>query len=101
MADKLGIFVSSDQHLDHLIGICRAAKAAGKEVKVFLTNRGVLLSKDPGFVDMEGQAHVALCNVNFEAFQMEKPIPVVAGEDFATQMRHAESIEWCDRYIVL
>ncbi len=101
MAEKLGIFVSSDQNLEHLIGICRAATKAGKEVKVFLTNRGVMLTQDERFPQMEGEAHVALCNVNFEAFQLSKPIPVVAEEDFATQMRHAEIIEWCDRYIVL
>ena len=101
MADKLGVLGSSDQHLDHLIGICRAANKAGKEVKVFLTNRGVLLSKKEGFSEMEGLAHVALCNVNFEAFELEKPIPLVDDKDFATQMRHAEIIEWCDRYIVL
>ncbi|BEQ15461.1 hypothetical protein [Desulfoferula mesophila] len=101
MAEKLGIFVSSDEHLDHLIGISKAAKKAGKEVSVFLTNRGVLLAKDPRFPEMGELAHVSLCNVNFEAFKMEKPIPVVADKDFATQMRHADMIAECDRYIVL
>ena len=101
MAEKLGIFVASDQHLNHLIGICQAAIQAGKEVKVFLTNRGVLLAKHPDFPQMEGLGHVSLCNVNFEAFKLDKPVPVVADKDFATQMRHAEIIEWCDRYIVL
>jgi hypothetical protein len=101
MAEKLGIFVSSDLHLDHLIGICRAATAAGKEVSVFLSNRGVLLSQDQRFAELEGQGHVSLCNVNFEYFKLTKPIPVVADKDFATQMRHAEMIEECDRYLVL
>lgn len=101
MADKLGIFVSSDEHLDHLIGISKAAKEAGKEVSIFLTNRGVLLSKHERFPELEGLAHTSLCNVNFDAFKLEKPIPVVADKDFATQMRHAEMIEECDRYIVL
>ena len=101
MAEKLGIFVSSDQHLDHLIGIARAATKAGKEVSIFLTNRGVLLSQDPRFPELEGQGHVSLCNVNFEAFALQKPIPVVADKDFATQARHGMMIEECDRYIVL
>ncbi len=101
MADKLGIFVSSDQNLAHLIGISKAAKAAGKEVTVFLTNRGVLLTQDPDFPQIEGLAHVSLCNVNFEAFKLEKPVPVVDEKDYATQMRHAEMIAECDRYIVL
>jgi len=101
MAEKLGIFVSSDQNLTHLIGISKAAKAPGKEVTVFLTNRGVLLTQDPDFPQMEGLAHVSLCNVNFEAFKLEKPVPVVDDKDYATQMRHAEMIAECDRYIVL
>lgn len=101
MAEKLGIFVSSDQYLDHLIGIARAAKDAGKEVSIFLTNRAVLLTKHERFPELEGLGHTSLCNVNFEAFKLSKPIPVVADKDFATQMRHAEMIEECDRYIVL
>ena len=101
MAEKLGIFVSSDQHLDHLLGISKAATQAGKEVIVFLTNRGVLLTKHEKFPEIEGWAHVSLCNVNFEAFNMEKPIPVVDDKDFATQARHGMMIEDVDRYIVL
>lgn len=101
MADKLGIFVSSDQHLDHLLGIAAAARRAGKEVTVFLTNRGVLLTQDPRFAQIEGLAQVSLCNVNFEAFGLAKPVPVVADKDFATQARHGMMIEDCDRYIVL
>jgi peroxiredoxin family protein len=101
MPDKLGILVTSDEHLDHLIGVCRAATAAGKEVAVFLTNRGVLLTQHPDFPQLEGQGRISLCNVNFEYFQLQKPVPVVAEKDFATQMRHAEMIEECDRYLVL
>jgi peroxiredoxin family protein len=101
MAEKLGIFVSSDEHLDHLIGITKAAINAGKEVSVFLTNRGVLLTQDERFRELEGWGHVSLCNVNFEAFKLQAPIPVVAEKDFATQARHGIMIEECDRYIVL
>ena len=101
MADKLGIFVASDQHLDHLIGIAKAATKAGKEVTIFLTNRGVLLARHPRFPELEGQGHLSLCNVNFEAFAMQKPIPLVADKYFATQARHGMMIEECDRYIVL
>lgn len=101
MAEKLGIFVTSDEHLDHLLGIAKAASQAGKEVIVFLSNRGVLLTKQDKFPEIEEWAHVSLCNVNFEAFNLEKPIPVVADKDFATQARHGMMIEDVDRYIVL
>lgn len=101
MAEKLGLFVSSDKHLDHVIGITKAAKAAGKEVVIFLTNRGVLLSKQPGFTELEAADEVSLCNVNFDAFHLEKPVPIVDDKNFATQARHGMIIEDCDRYIVL
>lgn len=101
MARKLGVFVSSDLHLDKLIGILKAAKEKGIEAKVFLTHRGVLLTQDPRFGELEGLAHVALCNVGFEGYGLKKPIKVVADRDFATQARHAEIIEECDRYISL
>ena len=101
MAEKLGILVTSDEHLDHLLGIAKAAVQAGKEVLVFLTYRGVLLTQDPRFAGLEGQAQVSLCNVNFEAFKLSKPVPLVAEKDFATQARHGMLIEDCDRYLVL
>lgn len=101
MSGKLGILVSSDRHLDHLLGIARAAQAAGKEVTVFLTHRGVLLTQDPAFAQLEGLARVSLCQVNFSAWGLERPAPAVADEDFVSQARHAQMIAGCDRYIVL
>ena len=35
MAEKLGIFVSSNRNLRHVIEITKAAKRAGKEVIIF------------------------------------------------------------------
>lgn len=101
MADKLGILVSSDKNLDHLIGICQAARDSGREVIVFLTNRGVLLTQDARFAKEVKCDQVSLCNVNFEYFKLEKPVPGVDDKDFATQSRHGMMIEDCDRYIVL
>ena len=36
----LGIFVPTDKHIDHLIGIARAAKRAGKALCIFFTHNG-------------------------------------------------------------
>ncbi|MCB2189297.1 MAG: hypothetical protein KQJ78_23005 [Deltaproteobacteria bacterium] len=101
MSKDLGILVSSDRNLEHLIGICQAARRAGKEVTIFLSARGVLLSKDPRFQEMEACPDISLCNVGFEHFEMTKPVYVVQEKNFATQMRHAIMIEDCQRYIVL
>jgi len=101
MGDKLGIFVSSDKHIEHLIGITKAAGRAGKQVTVFLTNRGVLLPHDPRFVEMEGLCEISLCSLCLEAFKVPRPVPVVKERNFATQARNVQMIEDCDRYIVL
>jgi hypothetical protein len=101
MLRKLGIFVSSDEHLPKLIGILKAAKEKGVEAEVFLTHRGVLLTQDPKFEELEGLAHVSLCNVGFESFGLKRPIKVVKDKDFATQARHGEILVECDRYISL
>jgi peroxiredoxin family protein len=101
MNDKLGILVSSDKYIDHLIGITKAAHRAGKKVTIFLTNRGVLLSKDERFIELEGICHVSLCSLCFELFNLAKPVPVVNDKDFGTQMRNVQIMKECDRYIVL
>ena len=101
MNDKLGILVSSDRHIDHLIGITKAAHRAGKKVKIFLTNRGVFLTKNERFTELEGICHISLCSLCFESFKVDKPVPIVKDQDFGTQMRNVQIMKDCDRYIVL
>ena len=101
MNDKLGILVSSDRYIYHLIGITNAAHRAGKKVTIFLTNRAVLLTKNERFTELEGICHVSLCSLCFESFKIDKPIPIVNDKDFATQMRNVVIMKDCDRYIVL
>jgi peroxiredoxin family protein len=101
MAQKLGILVASDEHFEHLVGICRAAAAAGKEVEVFLTNEGVRLTGHQDFPALAGLCRVRLCNIGFERRGLAKPVPGVADEDFGTQMRNAMLLEESDRYLVL
>jgi len=46
MAKSLGIFVTTTECLSHVIGITKAAKAKGSNVKVFFTWKATNLSKD-------------------------------------------------------
>jgi peroxiredoxin family protein len=102
MAEKLGILVSSNRHLRHLIEITKAAERAGKEVIVFFTHNGVLLTQEPDFPELIGLARYAVCNVNYEGRGLKgKPVPGMDETGFATQARHGEMLEDCDRYIVL
>ena len=100
MAKSLGIFVSSDQHLDKIIQLCKAAKKKDVDVTIFFTHLGTLLTQEKRFYELKGLARITLCKVAFERQGLHPPVPGVGEKDFATQARHAEVIEECDRYVV-
>ncbi len=98
MAKTLGVFVSSDKHLDKIIALCKAAKKKGVEVTIFFSHLGTLLTQDPRFAELEGLAKMSLCNVGFESHGLKPPVPGIGEKDYGTQARHAEMIETCERY---
>jgi predicted peroxiredoxin len=100
MANKLGILVSSDKHLDYVIALTTAAYDKGKSVQIFFTGRGVLLTQKAEFAELEGKAKLSVCDVSFRANSLEGDVPGVGFKDFATQARNAEMIKDCDRYLV-
>ena len=103
--ETLGILVPTDKHLEQLIHVTRAAHKAGKQVLIFLTHTGVLLTQDARYqelIDLKPD-QISLCNVRWEELGLNgKPIPAgMDQEDLATQSRHVALIESCDRYLVL
>jgi predicted peroxiredoxin len=100
MADKLGILVSSNKHLDYVIALTNAAHEKGKSVEIFFTGKGVLLTQKPEFEQLVGKAKLSVCDVSFRANGLSGDVPGVGFKDFATQARNAEMIESSDRYVV-
>ena len=100
MAKSLGIFVSSDQHLDKIIKLCKAAKEKDIHVTIFFSHLGTLLTQKKRFDELKGLARMTLCKVAFERQGLRQPVPGIGEKDFATQARHAEVIDECDRYVV-
>lgn len=100
MADKLGILVSSDKHLDYIINVTKAAHAKGKEVEIFFTGQGVLLTQAADFKELVGKAKMSLCDVSFRALGLKGDVPGLGFKDFATQAKNAEIIKNSDRYLV-
>jgi predicted peroxiredoxin len=100
VAKSLGIFVSSDQHLDKIIKLCKAAKDKDVDVTIFFSHLGTLLTQKKKFHELKGLARMALCKVAFERQGLHPPVPGIGEKEFATQARHAEVIEECDRYVV-
>ena len=99
MARHLGVFVSSDKHLEKTIELCKAARKKDVDVTIFFTHVGVLLTQDPRFEELEELATMAVCNVGFESHGLEPPVVGIGEKDYATQARHGEMIEDCDRYV--
>ena len=102
MPEKLGICVAGEANLRHVIGLTRAAKAAGKSVEIFFTGEGVRLTQDPRFSELIGTGRVTVCEVSYigNGFQ-GKPVEGLVYKDFVTQGRNAEMVEECDRYVIL
>jgi hypothetical protein len=101
MSKSLGVFVSSDLHLDKVIRLCKAARDKDDvEVTIFFTHLGTTLTQDPRFAELEGLAKLSLCNVGFESHGLKPPVPGIGEKDYATQARNGEMIEECDRYVV-
>ena len=101
MAEKLGILVSSDKHLDYVVNLTRAANEKGKEVELFFTGKGVLLTQSPDFKNLVGKASLKLCDVSFRALGLKGDVPGMEFKDFATQAKNADLVEKSDRYVVL
>ena len=99
MAKSLGVFVSSDQHLDKVIKLCQAAKNKDVEVTVFFSHVGTKLTQDPRFVELDGLGKLSLCNVGFESHGLKPPVPGIGEKDYGTQARNGDMIEELDRYV--
>lgn len=103
MSEALGIFVSTDRHLDHIIGLAKAAHNRGKQVIIFFTHRGVLLTQDPKFGQLAAVAEMSLCRKSFEAFGLDTSCPLAGlpPDSFSNQSRHADLIARATRYVAL
>jgi len=98
----LGICVATNRNMAHVIGLTKAAKAAGKAVKVFFTGEGVLLTQDPRIAELTGIAKVMLCEVSYHAAGLKgKEVPGLGFKDYATQGKNAEMVDECERYVIL
>ncbi len=102
MAESLGIVVTTEKHLDHIVGLTKAAKDAGKEVRVFFTAGAVKLCPTEEAQELvKAGADVALCRVTYELLELDKQHGTeINGMTFGSQDDNAEIIAAVDRYVV-
>ena len=93
---KLGIIITTDRHLDHVIGITQAANAKGHEVSIFAMDSGTQLLEKAEFTQLCAVENVvmSLCQhsasehgVNTEGVSKE----IVLGSQFNNAMMNTES----------
>jgi len=101
---NLGIFVTSPKNMAHVMGVTKAAKAKGNDVKVFFTWKGTLLAKDPQFPELCNIAEVAICADSYKkmGYDPENDIPEGLDEkQMSTQAKHGYIIDDCEKYMTL
>ncbi len=105
--NKLAIFVTSPQHMTHVVGIAEACKKAGKQPMIFFTYKSIHLTKDPrfkGLAELCGEDNLAICADSYtcEGYDSEKDIPAgLTAKQMRTQAYHGALLDECGKYIVL
>ena len=105
--NKLGIFVTSPQHMQHILGITKAAVSAGKKVKIFFTFKAIHLTKNPNFVELAqlcGPEDIAICADSYicEGFDNVTDVPRgLTDKQMRTQAFHGAILDECAKYIVM
>lgn len=104
MANKLGIFVTNPNYMQHVMGATKAAKAKGADVQVFFTWTGTKLAKDPQFAELCTIAKVAICADSYKkmGYDPENDIPAgLTAKEMSTQAKHGAMIDECSHYLSL
>ena len=93
---KLGIIITTDRHLDHVVAITRAASAKGHDISIFAMDSGTRLLGNTEFTQLCAVDNVvmSLCQhsaseqgVNTEGVSKE----IVLGSQFNNAMMNNES----------
>jgi len=101
---ELGIVVIDDRCAPHAIGMLKAAQGRDWGTRCFLTDRGVLLLKDPEFKRLldEGKTHFSICELSIERYE-EDGVSVEGLEDkivVGGQYQNAELVHNSDQVLV-
>jgi predicted peroxiredoxin len=99
---QLGMLVNSAERLPHVVGLTRAALAAGRRVAIFVMDEATRLLEDPAFTalsELDGVT-VSVCEHSAKAFGVV-PERVAGRIRFGSQLNNAAMVGGSDRVIVL
>jgi len=92
---KLGILLNTDKYRDDVVGVIKAAKAAGHDVTVFMMDDGTLLASDLSS-ECSGEAELAYCDHSAEP----RGVKDVPGATAGSQYQNAVMMHEADRVVV-
>lgn len=92
---KLGVLVNTDKYLDDVIGVTKAAKAAGHDVTIFMMDDGTLLAEDL-CKQIGGDAEMAYC----EHSASPRGVTDVEGAAAGSQFQNAVMMHDVDKVVV-
>ncbi len=99
---KLGILVNTDRHLDHIVGITKAALSRGHEVIIFSMDTGTRLLENPAFTDLQKLDGVSMSYCDHSAKELGVNAEgVQEGIVCGSQYNNAEMNHNADKVIVL
>ena len=104
MAKSLGILVTNPDQFKHIIGITKAAKAKGSDVKVFFTWDSTHNAKqESGFKELCQLADVSICSDSYGRMGYDvNDVPEgLDSKKMGTQAQHGIIIEDYDCYLTL
>ncbi|MFI5296375.1 MAG: DsrE family protein [Thermodesulfovibrionales bacterium] len=99
---KLGIFVNTNRHLNHVVGIVKAALAKGHEIVMFNMDDGTKLLGTPEFAELCRTKGVTMSFCDHSAKGMNVtteglPAEIVCGSQYNNAVMNHDA----DRLIVL
>ncbi|MEW6109367.1 MAG: hypothetical protein AB1632_09420 [Nitrospirota bacterium] len=99
---KLGIHVNTDKHLEHVIGITKAAVSKGHEVTVFVMTDGERLLEKPAFTELCKVKGVSMSYCDHNATHLGINKSVIPQEiSCGSQFNNATMVHDVDKVIVL
>ncbi len=104
MAKSLGIFVTAEENMPHVMGIVKAAKEKGSTVKVFFTWKATHLAKHSDFPELCKIADdVSICVDSYrkQGYSADDIPEGLDAKKMATQAQHGIIIEDFDCYLSL
>jgi sulfur relay (sulfurtransferase) complex TusBCD TusD component (DsrE family) len=102
MEKTFGICAATRNHMTHVLGLAQAAKKQGIHVEIFLSGEGIHLTQDPRFSSLLETGRVGVCEVSYLAAGFKKEdLAGLVDKDFVTQLRNADMVDNCDRYLIL